>query len=303
LGASNYGTSIPRLDGTAGSVELGIFDEADRRRTRGSRAHSRPSWPFSARLLVATLLALNLLLAAFLVRTEILRPAAPATSTPHKLQPPEAGSTPQLNATPDRRPSRGLKAPPVQATPAALPGTRMAKRKALSKALRIGKTRRSVLSARMPRAANYPAHQPLVPAPAPVPNPAASLRTSANVAPPGRAPSYGVPASSIPGSGIPRSAAPHSSAPAQSAFRPSAIGHSPTAKASGAGAKVAPVGLPAMAKGPLIPKKPTTSVASYFELAPRPPVKLENCGDDKVFVACPTLKIRYGTPYTSPDPE
>jgi hypothetical protein len=33
----------------------------------------------------------------------------------------------------------------------------------------------------------------------------------------------------------------------------------------------------------------------------RPAEKPENCGDERVFVACPTLKIRYDTPYTSPD--
>jgi len=31
-------------------------------------------------------------------------------------------------------------------------------------------------------------------------------------------------------------------------------------------------------------------------------VNPENCGDDRVFVACPTLKIRYDTPYTSEAP-
>jgi hypothetical protein len=57
-----------------------------------------------------------------------------------------------------------------------------------------------------------------------------------------------------------------------------------------------------MEKG-LIPEKPVASVSSNFQIVPHPPVKLENCGDDKVFVACPTLKIRYDTPYTTPDPE
>jgi hypothetical protein len=55
-----------------------------------------------------------------------------------------------------------------------------------------------------------------------------------------------------------------------------------------------------MEKG-LAPKKPVASVSSQMQIVPRPAVKPENCGDDKVFVACPTLKIRYDTPYTSED--
>ena len=71
---------------------------------------------------------------------------------------------------------------------------------------------------------------------------------------------------------------------------------------SGSVAKVASVGLPAMEKG-VVPNRPVVSVASQIQvqMIPRPAVKAENCGDDKVFVACPTLKIRYDTPYTSED--
>jgi hypothetical protein len=51
------------------------------------------------------------------------------------------------------------------------------------------------------------------------------------------------------------------------------------------------------------PKMPVAPVSPKMEIVPRPPVKLENCsGDDKVFIACPTLKIRYDTPYTTQDP-
>jgi hypothetical protein len=52
--------------------------------------------------------------------------------------------------------------------------------------------------------------------------------------------------------------------------------------------------------------KPTMPVARNFfkiEIVPRPPRKVENCGDDKVFIACPELKIRYDTPYTTQVPE
>jgi hypothetical protein len=56
-----------------------------------------------------------------------------------------------------------------------------------------------------------------------------------------------------------------------------------------------------MEKG-LIPKKPVAPIAHKIEIVPRPVVvKPENCGDERVFVACPTLKIRYDTPYTSED--
>ena len=73
---------------------------------------------------------------------------------------------------------------------------------------------------------------------------------------------------------------------------------------SGSVAKVASVGLPAMENGAVIPKRPVVSVASQIQvqMIPRPAVNPENCGDDRVFVACPTLKIRYDTPYTSEAP-
>ena len=289
-----------RLDGTTGSIELGFSDESERGRTKVSQARShvrttRPSWPLSARLLAGALLVLNILLAAFLVRTEIRRPGAPAISTPLTLHRPKAGSTPKLNAPPDQGSSRGLKAPSVEATPAALPSTQMAKRPE-TKALRARKTPRAVLPAPMPRAVIYPPQEPLERTPAPVGNPAASSSASANVAPPARAASFG-----ILGAGVPSNARPHPNAPAASALAPSAIDHGLTAKGtrSGSVAKVASVGLPAMEKGLVIPMMPVAPVSPKIEIVPRPAVKLENCGGDKVFVACPTLKIRDDTPYTS----
>jgi hypothetical protein len=56
-----------------------------------------------------------------------------------------------------------------------------------------------------------------------------------------------------------------------------------------------------MEKVLFIPKMPVAPVSPKIEIVPRPAVKLENCSDDKVFIACPTLKIRYDTPYTSED--
>ena len=278
---------------------MGIFDESERGRTKVSQARShvrttRASWPLSARLLAGALLVLNILLAAFLLRTEIKRPGAPAISTPLTLQRPKAGSTPQLNAPPDQGSSRGLKIPNVEARPAALPSTQMAKRPE-TKAMRASKTPRAVLSVPMPRAVIYPPQEPLGRTPALVRNPAASSSASANVAPPGRAPSFG-----ILGAGVPSNARPHPNAPAASALAPSAIDHGLTAGGtrSGSVAKVASVRLPAMEKGLVVPKMPVAPVSPKIGIVPRPAVTLENCGD-KVFIACPTLKIRYDTPYTS----
>jgi len=285
---------------------LGIFDEPERGRTKVSQARSRVrtarrSWPVSARLLVGAMFVLNILLAAFLVRTEIKRPGAPAISTPLPLERPKAGSSPQLNAPANQGSSLCEKTPPVEVRPAGLPSTQMSKRspiKALTKALRASKTPRPVLLATMPRAVIYLPQEPLGQTPAPVRDPAASSGASANVAPPRLAASFG-----IPGTGARGNAGPPPNAPAASALSPSAIGNGLTAKGtrSGSVAKVASVGLPAMEKVLFIPKMPVAPVSPKIEIVPRPAVKLENCGDDKVFVACPTLKIRYDTPYTSED--
>ncbi len=287
---------------------MGIFDESETRRTKGSQArlHSRPagsSWPLSARLLVGALFVLNILLAAFLVSTEFKRPETRAV---FPVLPTGAGSTPQHNAPPyqgsgvDPGSSRGLNAPPVEAKPAALPSSRMAKRppiKASPKALQASKRSRRVLPAPMPRAVIYPPNEPTVLPPAPVRNPAASLSTTASVPIPARAPSFGIPAAGVPSS---------AGEPAGSALHPQGSDHDLTAKGirSGSVPKVASVGLSAMEKGVVIPKRAVVSVASQIQvqIIPRPAVKPENCGDDRVFVACPTLKIRYDTPYTSEAP-
>ncbi len=304
---------FPRLDGTTGSIELGIFDESESGRTKVSQARShvrtaRPSWPRSARFLVGAMFVLNILLAAFLVRTEMkrsearpeARPVPPATATPLPLPRPNASSTPQLNAPPDQGSTRGLTSPPVEARSAALPSTQRSKRspiKASPKTLRASKPSRAVVSAPMPRAGIHPPQEPLGRTPAPVRNPAAS--SSASAQPPVRAASVG-----IPGAGVPSNAGTHPNAPAASALAPSAIDHGLTAKGSrsGSGSNVASVRLPAMEKGLVTPRKPVAPAGVKIEIIPRPPVKLENCGDNKVFIACPTLKTRYDTPFTSEAP-
>ena len=207
LGAAKIGASVPRLDGNTGSIKLGIFDESERGRTKVSQARSRvrtarPSWPLSARLLVGAMFVLNILLAIFLVRTEIKRPGAPAVSTPLTLEWQKPGSSPQLNAPANQGSSLGVKTPPVEARPDVLPSTQMAKRPA-TKALRASKTPRPVLSVPIPRADIYPPQETLGQTPAPVRDPAASSGASANVASPGLAASFG-----IPGAGVPSSAGP-----------------------------------------------------------------------------------------------
>ena len=188
---------------------MGIFDESERGGTKVSEARSRvrktrPSWPLPARLLVGAMFVLNILLAAFLVRTEIKRPGAPAASTPPAPDRPKA-ATPQLNAPPDQGSSldqgsgRGLKTLPVESKPTRFSSThtQMAKR-TVTKALRASKTPRAVFSVPMPRAVIHPPQEPLGRTPAPVRNPASSSSASANVAPPGRAASFNMPGAAVP---------------------------------------------------------------------------------------------------------
>lgn len=293
---------------------MGVFDQPEKRRTKGRQAHARPSWPRSARLLVGGLFVLNILLAAFLVRTEIERPGARAIYTPLHPQRSKAGSTTQFNAPPHQgssRPqessfhegsSRGLNAPAVDARSSALPSTQTVNRpplRALPKALRASKSSRDVWPAPRPRAVIYPPHEPFVRTPAPVPNPAASSSASADIPSLGRAASFG-----IPGADVHSNGGPHPNAPAASALNPSAIGHGLPTKGirSAPVATVASVRLPAMETGLMTPKRAVAPAGVKVEMIPRPPVKLENCGDDKVFVACPKLKIRYDTPYTTQIP-
>ena len=294
---------------------MGIFDEPERDRTKVSQTRSRvrtarPSWPRSARLVVGAMFVFNILLAAFLVRTEFGRPGAPAISTPLAPNGPKAGSTPQIHAPPDqgssldRSSSPGLKTPPVEARPAALPSTKKAKRPETN-ARRASKPQRAALPAPMPQPVIYPPQERFGRTPSPIRNPGASSSASANVAPQGGGASQGLGASfSIPGAGVHTNAGPHPNAPAAPAPAPPAMDNGLTAKGTGSRsvAKVAPVRLQAMEKGLAIPKMPVAPVV-LPKMEIRPAEKPENCGDDKDFVACPTLKMRYDTPYTSPDPD
>jgi hypothetical protein len=57
-----------------------------------------------------------------------------------------------------------------------------------------------------------------------------------------------------------------------------------------------------MEKGLIKPKMPVASISPNLQIVPRPPRKVENCGDDKAFIACPVLKIRNETPIPSDEP-
>lgn len=237
------------------------------------------------------------------------RPGLPATSTPLPLEQPKAGSSPQI-ITPPNAPSNSavnqgassdLKTAPAEARPAALPSPQKAQHlpvKALPKTLRASKPQRPVLSAPMLRAAVYPAQKPLGQKPASVSDAKANASASANIAQPGMPASNGTR-----GAGMPSSAGASANAPALSTPALTAIGNGLTAKGSrsGSGYKVASVGLPGVESGVVRPKMPVAPVSAINEVVPRPAEKLENCGDDKVFVACPKLKNRYETPYTSED--
>ena len=273
------------------------------------RAAHRP-WPLTARLLVGAMFVLNILLAAFLVRNEIKRPVktlgTPATSAPLTLEQPKTVPSPQLNAPADegsspQGSSLDLKTPPVEATPAALPATQMAKRPS-ARALRANKTLRPVLPATMPRAGSHPPEESPAQAPALVRAPAASPGTSAHAAPPGLATPFGTNGARVPGNAAPASNAPAASGPAPSAvLAPTAIGRGLSANGTRPGSmkKVASAGLPGMETGVVKPKMPVAR--TEIEIIPRPAAERENCSDDDTFIACPVLQTRPETPVPSED--
>jgi hypothetical protein len=273
---------------------LGVFDESERRRSKVSQPRSRVRtarrpWPLSARLFVGALFVLNILLVAFVVGTEIKRPGGPATSTPLILERPKAGPSPQSNAPVDQGSSLDLKTPPVEAMPAAVPSTQMAKRPAI-KALRASRTLLPHLSAPMPQAGVHSPQGRLGQTRTLVRVPGASPGSSASVAPPG--------------AGVLGNAGPPPNAPAPSVLAPPAIGHGLTAKGTRSASmnRVASVGLPSIEKGLVISKRPVAPISPKLEIVPRPAGKIENCGDDDAFIACPTLQTRPETPISSEDP-
>ncbi len=273
---------------------MSVFDESEKRVSKVSEARprvrtDRRPWPLSARLLVGAMFVFNILLVAFIVRTEMKWPEAPATSTPLTPEGPKAGPSPQLDAPVNQGSSLELKTLPVEAMPAAMPSTQMAKRPAI-KALRANKTLLPDLSSPMPRAGSYPPQERLGQAPSLARVPATSPGSSANLAPPG--------------AGVLGNAGPRPNAPAPSVFAPPAIGHGIIAKGARSVSmnKVASVGLPSIEKGLVIPKRPVAPISPKIEIVPRAAGKVENCGDDESFIACPTLQARPERPISSQEP-
>ena len=287
---------------------MGVFDEFERRRTRVSRGQPRRPWPLSARLLAGAMIVLNILLVAFIVRTETKRPGAPgtvapATSTPPSLEGPKTAPLPQVNtpvdqeAPADHGASLDLKTSPLKASPAALPSTHLPKtqrsgRHAI-KALRAKKAARPVLRAPMPQAGVHPPQEHPAQTPTAVRGPAASSGASAPAASPALSANVALPRLAAPvgnpGAGVPGKAASPVIAPA-----PLGTGHGLTAKGARPGStnRVASVGLPSMETGLVKPKLPVATVSPKIEIVHRPAGKVENCGDDDTFVACPTLHTR-----------
>ena len=289
---------------------MGVFDESDRRRAKVSQV--RRPWPLSAWLLVGAMLVFNILLVAFIVRSELKRPGAPATSTPLSVDRPKTDASPEVNTPVNAPPSEPVdqgtnspvnpgasldgKTPPAEAMPAALPSTQKAKRPAIN-AQRASRTLHPALPVPMPRAGVYPPQERIGQTPAPARDVAASPGSSAYVASPGLAASAGT-------FGVPGNAASHPNAPAPSVLAPPATGNGSTARGTrpASTSRVAPVGLPAMVKGSAMQKKPVASVASQLEIIHLPAGKSENCGTDDAFLACPTLHTRAETPIPSDEP-
>ena len=280
---------------------MGVFDESEWRRTKVSQTGSpvranRRSWPLSARLLVGAMFVFILLLVAFIVRTEIGRPAAPATTSPLTVEQPKPSPLPELNAPVDSGSSIDQKTPPAEAKPAALPSTQVAKRPA-NNAQRASRTLLPNYPAPVPRAGVNATQQRLGQTPAPARDAAASPGSSANVSSPGQTATVGA-------SGVPGNAGSAPKAPAPSVLAPSATGQGSTAKGTRPATtnRVAPVGLPPMEKGSAMQKKPVASVASQLEIIHLPAGKSENCGTEDAFLACPTLHTRPETPIPSEEP-
>jgi hypothetical protein len=224
-------------------------------------------------------------------------PGAPASSNPLTLEPQKSGPSQQPNAPVDRESGPVPKILPVDAMPAAWPSVQMPKRPAI-KALRAGKSLPPKLSASKPQV--YPPQERLGQTPALIRVPSAPPGSSANVALPGRAASFGTPRAGALGN-----AGPPPKAPAPSVHATAAMGSGFTAKGTRPAAmnRVASVGLPPTETGLLTPKRPVAPISPKLEIVPRPATERENCGDDGAFIACPTLQTRPEVSIPSEGPE
>jgi hypothetical protein len=286
---------------------------------------SRQSWPGSAWFAVVTMLVLNLILGAFVVKTEFFRngrgpsAASPKADVPTTVDPrqPEQRPLKTLDPLPSVSPPPDLAEPPAagaaaghstrdvqerhasrpRATPAHRPSSRGMRRPAMKATGRKLTPKQYVPQrshqTRFAAPQVLPSRTP-VPVPAAVAAPVYSPASGAVVTTPGMVASLRTPS---PGDRNPTEAS--RKVAAQASAGRAAKNAQPALNLKGAvekttATKVASVGLPGMEKGLAIPKTPVGPLSPKIEIVHRPPQPAEdvpNCGGE-VEIPCPTLHKR-----------
>ena len=299
-------------------------------REREVRRRARRSWPVSARFAIGTMVALNLILIAFLVKSEFMRsqpveaPATVKADVPRVEPQPLGNIAPVQNSRPevegeDVAPASAIKAdaalavdskPEIQtshpqriATPPRLSGKSNAlvtKPATVATKPRVEATNRynpapaqqTRFAAPQIQSSRVPVPMPAVVA-APVPPPSSGIVNTPPAVASVRAPVVGVQNNADTHQKV---IAPASTTAkkAQPAINP-VTGEKPKPPV-----RVASVGLPSMDKGLIVPKMAADSASPKIQIVRRPTepkVNVPNCGGD-VLIPCPTLKKRPagGTP-------
>ncbi len=278
-------------------------------RQRDDQREARQSWPGSAWFAVGTMIVLNLLLGAFIVKTEFIgHGPAEGSVTPKSVSP--KIDVPIVDPRPELKPLQNLAPLPSQSptpsSPAWAPKARGAKRAAIT-AARPRVTLKHYIPKRSPRARLAAPRISPSRTPAPVPAAvAASLPSPGSGAvsiPPAlvasiRTPAVGVRSIAETPQKVTTPATAGSAArKTQPALNPKAVSNQKQVS------KVASVGLPGMDKGLAAPKLAVGPLSPKLEIVRRPPepkVDVPNCGGD-VVIPCPTLHKRPST--GSPDAE
>ena len=278
-------------------------------RQRDDQREARRSWPGSAWFVVGTMIVLNLLLGAFIVKTEIFGHGPAERSVMPKSVSPKI-DVPIVNPRPELKPLQNL-APlpsqsPTRSSPVWEPKARGAKRAAITAALpRV--TLKHYIPKRSPQArlaaprispSRTPAPVPAAVA-APLPSPGSgTVSTSPALVASIRTPAAGVRSiAETPQKVITPATAGSAARKTQPALNPKAVSNQKQVS------KVASVGLPGMDKGLAAPKMAVGPLSPKLEIVHRPPVQKEaapNCGGD-VEIPCPTLHKRPSP--DSPDAE
>ena len=303
-------------------------------REKAARRHARRSWPVSARFAIGTMVVLNLVLIAFLVKNELMRPGPINAPASVKVDAPKVESRPEpqplgnlapvqdskseveggdvgpagavkADAAPavDSKPEIQISHPQRVTIPARLSGKSNAsvtKHATVATKPRLEATNRySPAPAQQTRFAAPQIQPSRVPAPMP-----------AVIAAPVPPPSSGIvntpPAVAsvrVPAVGVQNNADTHQKviAPASSTAKKAQPAINPvTGEKPKQPVRVASVGLPSMDKGLIVPKMAADSTSPKIQIVRRPPepkVNVPNCGGD-VLIPCPTLKKRPagGTP-------